>query len=64
MSNIQSVLTEQRMFPVNPDFAAQANIRSEQQYRNMIEQAESDYEGYWEIWRVNISIGIHRLVQY
>ena len=47
MSNIQSVLTEQRMFPVNPDFAAQANIRSEQQYRNMIEQAESDYEGYW-----------------
>lgn len=47
MSNIEASTTEQQAFQVNPEFAAQANIRSEQQYQSMIEYAKSDYEGYW-----------------
>lgn len=47
MSNIESVSNETRIFPVNPDFTAQANIKSEEQYQEMIKHAETDYEGYW-----------------
>ena len=47
MSNIEANAHEQQLFTVNPAFAAQANIRSEQQYQSMIEYAKSDYEGYW-----------------
>ena len=47
MSNIEASAHEQQLFAVNPEFAAQANIRSEQQYQSMIEYARSDYEGYW-----------------
>lgn len=36
-----------QLYPVNPDFAARANIRSEDQYQSMIEYAKRDYEGYW-----------------
>lgn len=36
-----------QLYPVNPDFAVRANIRSEDQYQSMIEYAKRDYEGYW-----------------
>lgn len=39
--------TEQVLYPVSPDFAAKANIRSEEQYQSMVEYANRDYEGYW-----------------
>lgn len=38
---------EQQLYPVNKDFAATANIRSEEQYQSMVEYAKRDYEGYW-----------------
>jgi acetyl-CoA synthetase len=47
MSNIETVLSESRIFPANSEFAKRANIRSEQQYQNMCEQSQQDYEGYW-----------------
>ncbi len=47
MSKIESILVENRVFPVNPKFAAEANIRSEQQYQSMINHAKEDYQGYW-----------------
>lgn len=47
MSNIEASAHEQQLYPVNPEFAAQANVRSEQQYQSMIEYAKTDYEGYW-----------------
>ena len=47
MSNFESRLNETRLFPVNPEFAAKANIRSEEQYQSMIEHSRYDYEGYW-----------------
>ena len=47
MSNIESILGENRIFPVNPDFVAQANIKSEEQYQQMISDATHNYFGYW-----------------
>lgn len=47
MSQIESVAIEKRLFKVNQQFAAQANIRSEHQYQNMLEHATNDYTGYW-----------------
>ena len=47
MSNIESILGENRIFPVNPDFVAQANIKSEEQYQQMISDATNNYSGYW-----------------
>lgn len=35
------------LYQVNANFAAKANIRSEEQYLSMVEYATRDYEGYW-----------------
>ena len=44
---IESVLQESRMFPPPADFAAQANISSEEQYQQMWQQAKDDPAGFW-----------------
>lgn len=45
--NIESVLQESRKFPPPADFVAQANINSEEQYRQMWEYARDDPSGFW-----------------
>ena len=47
MTNIHTSILEQQLFPVNPVFAAQANISSERHYQEMITAATLDYPGYW-----------------
>ncbi len=44
---IESVLQESRMFPPPADFAARANISSEEQYQQMWQQAKDDPAGFW-----------------
>ncbi|MEW5791836.1 MAG: acetate--CoA ligase [Pseudomonadota bacterium] len=48
MSGIQleSILTEARVFPVHEDFARQANLNSEQ-YAALCRRAEEDPSGFW-----------------
>ena len=46
-STITSNHTEHKLYPVNPKFASQANIRSEEQYQSMLKHANDDYEGFW-----------------
>ncbi|HUX81469.1 MAG TPA: acetate--CoA ligase [Halothiobacillus sp.] len=47
MNNLESSLTENRVFPPNPDFAAQARIGSRAAYDALVAEAEQDYEGFW-----------------
>ena len=44
---ITSVLQESRKFPPPSDFAAQANISSEEQYQQMWTRAKDDPAGFW-----------------
>ena len=44
---IESVLQESRMFPPPADFAARANISSEEQYQEMWQRAKDDPAGFW-----------------
>ena len=46
-SSIESVLHEDRKFPPPPEFAAQANISSEEQYQQMWTRAKDDPAGFW-----------------
>jgi len=48
MSNkIESVLTEDRVFPPADDFVKQANVSGMDGYRALALAAEQDYAGYW-----------------
>ena len=44
---IESVLKEQRKFAPPADFAADAHVKSFEQYQEMCAEAEKDPEGYW-----------------
>ncbi len=44
---LESVLSEQRIFPVPDSFAGRARISGMEQYREMVRRAEADYEGFW-----------------
>lgn len=44
---IESVLQEQRKFPPPPDFAANAHIKSEEEYQQMWQRAKDDPAGFW-----------------
>jgi acetyl-CoA synthetase len=44
---IVSVLQESRVFPPAAEFAAQANIRSEEEYNRMWNRAKDDPAGFW-----------------
>ncbi len=45
--NIESVLQEDRKFPPPADFAAAANISTEEQYEAMWERAKHNPDGFW-----------------
>ncbi|WP_407276177.1 acetate--CoA ligase [Halothiobacillus sp. DCM-1] len=47
MSNLESILTENRIFPPNPAFSARARIDSKAAYDRLVAEAEADYEGFW-----------------
>ncbi|WP_298218492.1 acetate--CoA ligase [Halothiobacillus sp.] len=47
MNNLESILTENRVFQPNPEFAALARIGSLDAYNALVAEAQSDYEGFW-----------------
>lgn len=51
---ITSVLLETRKFPPPSDFAAQANISSEEQYQQMWTRAKEDPAGFWGDMAANL----------
>ena len=46
-SQIESVLSETRVFPPSADFVRQANISGMDAYRELVAEAEKDFEGFW-----------------
>jgi acetyl-CoA synthetase len=46
-STIESVLQESRVFPPAPAIVKQANISGMEAYRQMVAEAEKDFEGFW-----------------
>jgi acetyl-CoA synthetase len=46
-STIESVLQESRVFPPSAQFVKQANISGMQAYRELLAEAERDFEGFW-----------------
>ena len=51
---ITSVLLETRKFPPPSDFAAQANIRTDEQYQEMWQRAKDDPAGFWGDMAANL----------
>ncbi|OZB35328.1 MAG: acetate--CoA ligase [Halothiobacillus sp. 15-55-196] len=47
MNNLESILTENRVFQPNPEFAAHARIGSLDAYNALVAEAQNDYEGFW-----------------
>jgi acetyl-CoA synthetase len=47
MSNIQSVMHENRVFSPSDDFVKQANVSGMAAYKSMCDAAEKDYAGFW-----------------
>ncbi len=47
MSNIQSVMHENRVFNPSDEFTAQANVSGMKAYQALCQEAESDYTGFW-----------------
>ncbi len=47
MSNIQSVMHENRVFNPSEEFVKQANVSGMAAYKTMCAEAEKDYAGYW-----------------
>jgi len=47
MSNIQSVLHENRVFNPSDDFVRQANVSGMDAYKALCAEAEKDYAGFW-----------------
>src|SRR5574338_794193 len=47
MSTIESVLTENRVFPPPADLVRQANVSGMDAYRKLCAEAERDFEGFW-----------------
>ncbi|MCX7160480.1 MAG: hypothetical protein NT176_15460, partial [Proteobacteria bacterium] len=46
-SNIESVLSETRVFPPSEAFVKQANISGMAAYHALCKEAEQDFEGFW-----------------
>src|SRR5258708_6425271 len=46
-ANIETVLQEKRVFPPSPAFVRQATISGMEAYREMVAEAERDFEGFW-----------------
>jgi acetyl-CoA synthetase len=47
MANIESILTETRVFPPAADFVAQAHVQGMTNYLKLCAKAEADYEAFW-----------------
>jgi acetyl-CoA synthetase len=47
MSDITSVLRENRVFPPSPEFVAQANVPGMAAYEALMNEAKADYTGFW-----------------
>jgi acetyl-CoA synthetase len=47
MANLDSVLTETRVFPPSKHFVAQANVSGPEGYQALCDEAERDFEGFW-----------------
>ncbi|MEW6133263.1 MAG: acetate--CoA ligase [Pseudomonadota bacterium] len=47
MTDITSVLHETRVFPPSADFVAQANVSGMAAYEALMNEAKSDYAGFW-----------------
>lgn len=47
MNNLESILTENRVFQPNPEFAAHARIGSLDAYNALVAEAQNNYEGFW-----------------
>lgn len=47
MANIESILSETRVFEPDAAFIASANVSGMQQYRDLCAAAERDYTGFW-----------------
>jgi acetyl-CoA synthetase len=47
MADIESILTETRVFPPADAFVKQANVSGMEAYRALCGEAEADYEGFW-----------------
>ena len=47
MANIESILSETRVFPPSDRFKQQANISGMAAYQALCQEAERDYEGFW-----------------
>ncbi len=54
-TNIESVLTETRLFPAPATFAEQANISSDEQYQELWQRAKDDPAGFWGDMAENLS---------
>jgi acetyl-CoA synthetase len=54
-TNIESVLTETRLFAAPATFAEQANISSEEQYQELWQRAKDDPAGFWGDMAENLS---------
>jgi acetyl-CoA synthetase len=52
--SIVSVLQELRVFPPAPEFAAQANIKSEEDYNRLWNRAKDDPAGFWGEMAANL----------
>ncbi len=46
-ANIETVLSEKRVFPPSPAFVKQANVSGMDAYRKLCTEAEKDFEGFW-----------------
>ena len=46
-TDIQSALKEQRVFPPNPEFTAQAHVKGMAEYERLYAEAERDPEAFW-----------------
>jgi acetyl-CoA synthetase len=47
MSNIESVMRETRLFPPSAEVVASANISGEAAYQALLDEAATDYQGFW-----------------
>ncbi len=56
MSTIDSILSENRIFPPSAEFQAQSAVSGLEAYRALCAEAERDYEGFWaRLARENLS---------
>src|ERR1017187_5116796 len=46
-TNIESTLTENRVFEPSEEFRSHAHIQSMEEYERLYEEAKNDPEGYW-----------------